>query len=91
MIDRHIPDFCNDIDKANEPWYIFTSHFKQRSCPYEAGYQETFDNEEWKKLSPLVTYNFIGKYRATFFSYFKNEDRTEQTDCWRIGFEIMDF
>jgi hypothetical protein len=91
MIDRRIPDFCNVLQHEKEPWYKFTRHFKQKNCPYEAGYEDTFHKKEWLKLSPVITYNFIGKYRGTFMSYFKDENKKEHTDCMRIGFEIVDY
>jgi hypothetical protein len=91
MIDRRIKDFCEGLAKENEPWSGFMSHFKRRKCPFEAGHEESFDNEEWEKLPPMVTYNFIGKYRVTFLSYLKDEKKKEHTDCMRIGFEIMDY
>jgi hypothetical protein len=91
MIDRRIDDFCAGLSNEKEPWYMLTSHLKQKNCPYEAGYEQTFDNEEWQKLSPFVTRNFIGKYRVTFFSYFKDENKKEHTDCMKVGFEIVDY
>lgn len=91
LIDRRIPDFCKGIANENEPWYMFTSHWKQQKCPYEAGWSQTFEHEEWGKLSPLVTYSFIGKYRTTFFSYIKDDKGVEQTDCVRNQFEVADY
>jgi hypothetical protein len=90
MIDRRIPDFCKGLDNPNEPWYTFTSHLKQRNCPYEAGWNQTFNREKYGEIPPLVTRSFIGKYRVTFYSYLKDEKGVEQTDCLRNQFEIAD-
>ena len=91
LIDRKIPDFCNGFSNKNEPWFMFTSHFTTKTCPFKAGMVQNFDREEWGKISPLITYSFIGKYRTTFFSYLKDDKGIEQTDCLRSQFEIADF
>jgi hypothetical protein len=91
LIDRRVSDFCQGLDNAKEPWYRFTSLLNRKECPFEAGWNQTIEHGIWAQISPLVTYNFIGKYRVTFHSYFKNANGKEHTDCLRISFEIADF
>jgi hypothetical protein len=90
LLDRRVPDFCKGLDNPKEPWYRFTSLLNRKECPFEAGWNQTIEHGDWGQLSPLVTYNFIGKYRVTFYSYFKLNGK-EHTDCVRNQFDIVDF
>lgn len=90
LIERRIPDLCANFASKDEPWYPLTSHFKHKGCPFEAGFVQNFNNEEYEKLPPHVTSNFIGKYRVSFFSYFSINGKN-QTECLNFFFEIKDF
>lgn len=93
IIDREIPDFCKVINDQKAPWKIFTSHLKQKTCPYEAGYEQTFDMEPVPEavLPPYFSVTMIGKYRAVTISYLIDENGKTHEECSKISFEIMAF
>lgn len=36
-LQKKIPDFCEVIQSATEPWYHVTSKFEPKECPFPAG------------------------------------------------------
>lgn len=90
MINRQIPDFCAVLQADKEPWFYFTQHFKQKNCPFAAGYVETFKDCKIKKIPDYIPFTMVGKYRATFFSYYKDDKGKTVTDCMRVGFEFLE-
>lgn len=89
IIDRRVSDFCAVLQSIKEPWYELTSSFGKKNCPYEAGHVETFTNVRVAKHTDKIPYNFIGKYRATMKSFFKDENGSEVIDCARVGLEAI--
>lgn len=89
MFDRKLPDYCAGLQNSAEPWYSFTSSFKQKSCPFDAGHIETFDMVPIANVPDYIPFSFVGKYRVTFLSYFIDDDGSKVTDCMRLGLEII--
>lgn len=90
VVDRKIADFCIGLQNPTEPWYRFTSTFNKKNCPFEAGHVENFEMVPVAGASKYISFAMVGKYRATFLSYFTEDDGSRETDCVRTGFEVLD-
>lgn len=86
---RQIDDFCAVIQDENEPWYLITSLFQNKYCPFEKGMVETFNEvllTDWPKEIPS---SFRGIWRMSITMMASSNRQTTQT-CKMFNFEIIE-